>query len=99
MMSPEVAPEFLPVDGFWLLVGFNLQRVQLIDVLQTKPFLGWYIGQLVASFQWSSTNRRHPLAQQNKRMLEVWSAKTLQVCHIAGVMAPAADLTPVACSP
>jgi hypothetical protein len=23
-MGPEVVPELLPVDGFWLLVGFNM---------------------------------------------------------------------------
>jgi hypothetical protein len=24
MMGPEVVPEFLPVDGLWLLMGFNI---------------------------------------------------------------------------
>jgi hypothetical protein len=24
MMSSDVVPEFLPVDGFWLLVGFDI---------------------------------------------------------------------------
>jgi hypothetical protein len=24
MMSPEVVPEFLPVDGFWFLMSFNI---------------------------------------------------------------------------
>jgi hypothetical protein len=24
MMSPEAVPELLPVDAFWLLVGFNI---------------------------------------------------------------------------
>jgi hypothetical protein len=76
----------------------NLQQVQLTDALQTKSFLGWYIGRLVASFQWSSTNHWHPLAQRNERMMEVWSTETLQVCHAAGVVVHATDLAPVACS-
>jgi hypothetical protein len=24
MMSPEVVPEFLPIDGIWFFVGFNI---------------------------------------------------------------------------
>jgi hypothetical protein len=77
----------------------NLQWVQLIDALEIKPSLGWYIRRLVTSSQWSTTNRRHPLARRNERMLEVWSAKTLQVCHTAGVVVLAADLEPIACLP
>jgi hypothetical protein len=77
----------------------NLQWVQLTDALQIKPSLGWYIGQLVTSSQWSSTNRWHPLARQSERMSEVWFVETLQVCHAMGVVALAADLAPIACSP
>jgi hypothetical protein len=77
----------------------NLQWVQLTNVLQIKPSLGWYIGRLIASSQCSSTNHRHPLTRRNERMLEVWFTETLQVCHAAGVVALDADLAPVACSP
>jgi hypothetical protein len=35
-------------------------------VLQTKPSLCWCTEQLAASFQLSSTNRRHPLARRSE---------------------------------
>jgi hypothetical protein len=56
-------------------------------VLQTKPSLCWYIEQLAASFQLSSTNHQHPLARRSERMLAAWSARILQVCHGAEAVA------------
>jgi hypothetical protein len=64
----------------------SLQQVRPTDVKQTEPTRGCCIGPLAACTQWSSTNRRHPLAQQSERMSKVWSAETLQVCHGAGVV-------------
>jgi hypothetical protein len=77
----------------------NLQWAQLTDALQIKPSLSWYIGRVLTSSQWSSTNRWHPLARQSERRLEVWFTETLQVCHAVGVVALDTDPVPVACSP
>jgi hypothetical protein len=65
----------------------SLQQVQPADVLQTKSSLCCGTEQLAASFLLSSINHRHPLAQQSERMSEVWSAETLQVCHMAVAVA------------
>jgi hypothetical protein len=61
----------------------SLQQVRPTDVLQTKPSLCCCTKHLVALFLLSSTNHRHPWAQQSERMSEAWFAKTLQVCHMA----------------
>jgi hypothetical protein len=29
MMNPEAIPELLPVDGFWLLVGFDISILSI----------------------------------------------------------------------
>jgi hypothetical protein len=76
-----------------------MQWVQTTDVLRIEPSLGWFIERLAASYQLSSTNRRHPLAQQSEIMLEAWSARTLQACHTAGVVELVVVPVSVACLP
>jgi hypothetical protein len=77
----------------------SLQQVQPADVLHTKPFLCCCPEQLTSSFVLSSTNRWHPWAKLSEIMLEAWSTKTLQVCHVAVAVALVDVVVLAACFP